>query len=404
MNNRLRQGAILLAIVIGTGLMTTLHPVKELLKTAPGYTSLRVFLYNLSSPAFNPSDMGDGMPATRISLVDPGGITQDSDENVYISDRIGIIWKIKPNGVAHVIAGTGRRGRAQPGTNALEADLGAPQALAVDGQNRLYFVDSVNHVVLRIAADGTLERIAGDGRLGNRGDDGPAIKASLYRPFDIQLDSRDNLYIVDVGNNRIRKVNQQGIISTVAGTGEPGYSGDGGPATSALLRGPYGAFLDGKDHLYIADSGNNVIRMVDDDGIISTIAGSDRRGYAGDGGPATAALMDSPQFLSINENGRIFVGDEHNHAIRIITPEGTISTLIGGRTQPTPRSSRFLSRAITSITPVASRSPMGGRGPRVATARPSRRAASSDSSARRRASHATASMPQHTASPCRKRR
>jgi sugar lactone lactonase YvrE len=339
MNNRLRQGAILLAIVIGTGLLATLHPVKEFLKTAPGYTSLTVFLYNFSNPAFNPSDMGDRMPATKITLVNPGGITQDSDENVYISDRIGIIWKIKPNGVAHVIAGAGRRGRAQPGTNALEADLGAPESLAVDDQNRLYFADSVNHVVLRIAADGTLERIAGDGRLGNRGDDGPAIKASLYRPYDIRFDSRGNLYIVDVGNNRIRKVNQQGIISTVAGTGETGYSGDGGLATSAHLRGPYGAFLDGKDHLYIADSGNNVISLVDNNGIISTIAGSDRRGYAGDGGPATAALMDSPQFLVVDDNGSIFVGDEHNHAIRIITPEGTISTLIGGRTQAIPEQS-----------------------------------------------------------------
>lgn len=330
MTKSLRKGAILLAIIIGAGLLTALHPVKELLKTAPGYTRLTVLLYNLTSPAFNPADIGDGKPASKITLVDPGGITKDSDANIYISDRIGIIWKINPKGTAHVIAGTGRRGRAVPGTNALEADLGAPQALAVDGQNRVYFVDSVNHVVLRIAADGTLERVAGNGRLGNRGDNGPAIEASLYRPFDIRLDSEGNLYIVDVGNNRIRKVNEHGIISTVAGSGAPGYSGDGGPAKSALLRGPYGAYLDGEDNLYIADSGNNVIRTVDNNGIIRTIAGSNTRGYAGDGGPATDALMDSPQFLAIDEFGRIFVGDEHNHAIRVITPEGTISTLVGG--------------------------------------------------------------------------
>ncbi len=318
------------------GLLTILHPVKELLKTAPVYTNLRVSLYNLSNPAFDPVDIGHGKPANKITLVDPSGIAKDSYENVYISDRIGIIWKIDPSGTAHVIAGTGRRGRAHPGTSAVEAGLGAPQALAVDRRNRLYFVDSVNNVVLRIAADGTLERIAGDGRLGYRGDDGPATKASLYSPFDIRLDSRDNLYIADLHNNRIRKVNRQGVITTVAGSGEPGYGGDGGPAKSALLHGPYGAFLDAKDHLYIADSSNNVIRRVDDDGIIRTIAGARKQGYAGDGGLATDALLDSPQFLLIDDNGRIFVGDEHNHAIRVITPEGTISTLLGGRAKANP--------------------------------------------------------------------
>jgi hypothetical protein len=339
-----RSFVLLSAGLIAALSLLSIEPAKNFAKSVPGAMEILALIHNGLNRPISPEEAGNGLHAKEILFIDPAGVTQDPEGNVYISDRVGLVWKIDITGIARVIAGTGRRGRAREGRSAVETDLGAPQGIAFDSRNRLHIADSVNNVVLRIERDGTIKRIAGTGFVGYRGDGGPATDASLDEPFDIRFDSEDNLFVVEFGNNRIRKVNQQGIISTVAGTGEPGYSGDSGPARSALLRGPYGAFLDDMDHLYIADSGNNVIRMVDENGLISTIAGSKRRGYAGDGGPAPDALMDSPQFLFIDENGRILVGDEHNHAIRIISPEGTISTLIGGtRAIPDQRPSNMQS-------------------------------------------------------------
>lgn len=331
-----RTTAVILAILASAIALSTATPVKEVLKRAPGYTGFRIFVLNLSGPAFDRFEAGHAGPVSDIWLLDPAGIAEDSIGNVYISDRVGVIWKITPNGMAHVIAGTGRHGRARPGQYAVDANLGEPQALAIDGQDRLYIADSVNNVILRIGTDGRLERVAGDGRLGYRGDGGPAIDASLYSPFDIRIGPGSDLYIADVRNNRIRRVTQTGVITTVAGTGLPGYSGDAGPANAAALRAPFGIALDARGHIYIADSGNNVVRTVDADDNITTIAGSGQRGYDGDNGPAVDAWMNSPQFLLVDDAGKIFVADEHNHAIRVISAEGTISTLLGGVTNASP--------------------------------------------------------------------
>lgn len=330
-----RNLALISAGVIAGISILSVEPAKDFVKSMPGTMEILALVHNGLNRPLSPDEAGDGSQADEILLVDPAGVARDPEGNVYISDRVGLIWKIDSTKIARVIAGTGLRGRARAGRSADETDLGVPQGIAFGSRNRLHIADSINNVVLRIESDGTLHRVAGTGFVGNQGDGGPAMDAELDEPYDIRFDSEDNLFIVEFGSNRIRKVDQQGIISTVAGTGEAGYSGDGGPATSALLRGPYGAFLDSKDRLYIADSGNHVIRMIDDNGIISTIAGSIKRGYAGDDGPATDALMDSPQFLAIDEIGRTFIGDEHNRAIRMITADGMISTLIGSTTHAT---------------------------------------------------------------------
>ena len=151
----------------------------------------------------------------------------------------------------------------------------------------------------------------------------------LDRPCAVRLDSRGRIYVVDHGNHRIRRIGLDGVITTVAGTGSPGYSGDGGPATEARLKGPYGIFVDSKDNLLIADSKNHVIRRVDGTGVIRTIAGTGEPGYSGDGGPAVAAVFDTPQALFVTESGDIYIGDEHNHCIRRIDATGTISTVVG---------------------------------------------------------------------------
>ena len=290
-------------------------------------------LYHLRHPRQTNGRHGDTQ-ATEIVLQDPMGIAEDRVGNIYVADRgrwfgLAAIWKISQNGRARLVAGTGHRGAVQTGTNALQSDLGMPEALYVDNANRIYFADSANHVVVRIESDGQLTRIAGTGIPGFNGDHGPAIKASLRQPYDVRLDSQGTVYIADYGNNRVRKVTRDGIIQTVAGTGEQGYSGDGGPATAARLNGPYGIFVDGEDRLLIADSFNHVIRRVNNDGTITTIFGSGRQGYSGDGGLASAASFDTPQSLYVDAYGRTYIGDEHNHAIRFITPDGLISTLIG---------------------------------------------------------------------------
>jgi hypothetical protein len=193
----------------------------------------------------------------------------------------------------------------------------------------VYFADSYNHVVLRIEADGALARVAGTGIAGDGGDGGLATAAELDQPYDVRQDGLGNLYIADFGNHRVRKVDRAGIITTVAGLGEPGYTGDGGPAIAARLHGPYGIFAHPRFGLLIADSENNVVRQVDSTGTIRTLAGTGHRGLAGDEGPAIRADFDSPQGLYVDRRGLIYVDDEHNHEIRVITTDGVVHRVAG---------------------------------------------------------------------------
>jgi len=301
---------------------------------APPLRSLDSWVFNHRHPLLAPAELGDGRAAAEIRLFDPMGLDQDSAGNVYFSDRGGdgpgrVVWKVDPAGRARIIAGTGRRGTARSGIPARDADLGSPQSLAVDRLGRVYLADSYNHVVLRIEPDGRLTRVAGIGRPGAQGDGGDATAAALDQPYDVRLDHLGNIYIADVGNHRIRRVGPDGTIRTIAGTGEPGYSGDGGPATAARLNGPYGVYHDDRYGLLIGDSYNHVVRQVDGGGTIRTLAGTGRRGYSGDGGPADQATFDTPQAIYVDMAGRIYVGDEHNHTLRIIELDGSIHRFAG---------------------------------------------------------------------------
>lgn len=278
--------------------------------------------------------LGDGGKSTNLQLYDPMGIAEDKHQNVYLTDRGRrlsgrVIWRIDPQGSVTAIAGTGRRGAATGGVHALSSNLGSPEGLCLDHMNRIFFVDSSNHVVLRIATDGKLLRIAGTGTSGYGGDGGPALEAELNKPYDVRIDAQGTLYIADVMNHRIRRINSDGIITTVAGTGKPGYGGDYGPAKSASLNTPYGVCIDKEGRLLIADSENHVIRRIDSRGVITTIAGVGVLGYSGDGGPASEAAFNSPQSLWVDNSGRLYVGDEHNHAIRVIGTDDIVTTLIG---------------------------------------------------------------------------
>ena len=178
-------------------------------------------------------------------------------------------------------------------------------------------------------ASGIITTVAGTGDEGFSGDGGPATSARLNRPWAIALDGAGNLYITDLRNIRIRKVDTSGTITTVAGTGEEGFSGDGGPATSAQLFGPRGVALDGAGNLYIADTGNIRIRKVDTAGTITTVAGTGVFGFSGDGGPATSAQLNGDRGIALDGAGNLYIAEFVNRRIRKMDTSGTITTVAG---------------------------------------------------------------------------
>lgn len=282
----------------------------------------------------SPSDVGEGKNALQVIVEGPAGIAEDGEGNIYLADREGkFVWKIEKSGRAVVIAGTGKPPGSLPEDRLLarEVNLGAPEGLVVDQDGSILLADSYNHVIWRIDRDGYLTRFAGTGERGRGSEGVKALASTFASPCDVRLDSKGNVFVADVGNNRIRKITRDGLVTTVVGTGVPGYEGDGGPATKAQLNSPWGIALDTDDNLLIADSFNDVIRKVGSDGIIHTIAGNGQEGFDGDGGPARAAKFNTPQSLAIDATGRIYIGDEHNDAIRVIELDGTIRTLVGSK-------------------------------------------------------------------------
>jgi len=284
----------------------------------------------------SPSDLGDGKNALQVIIESPMGVAVDSSDNIYVSDRASrLIWKIEPSGRATVIAGTGKStgpdGLPRERVPARDVDFASPEGVAVDKDGNILIADSLNHAILKIDREGYLTQIAGNGRRGFNGDGIPATEASLSAPYDVRVDSRGDIYIADVSNHRVRKIDGNGVISTVAGTGVAGYSGDGGLAIHAQLNMPYGIIPDNDGNLLIADSDNNVVRKIGRDGIIHTIAGNGQPGYEGDGGASPAAKLNSPQALAVDRDGRLYIDDEHNNAIRFIERDGTMRTLVGSK-------------------------------------------------------------------------
>ena len=274
---------------------------------------------------------GDGGKATEARLNVPAGLAFDKSGNLYIADRNNNrIRKVNARGIITTIAGTGTAGFSGDGGPATQAQLHLPSGVALDGKGNIFLSDRSNNRIRVIDSSGKIRTYAGSGKDGFKGDNGPALKASIDSPFGIALDRKGNLYIADRRNNRVRKVNVQGIITTVAGDGGYFMMGDNGPAYRASIAGPTGVVVDDQGTLYIADRENNRIRAVDSQGMISTVVGTGQQDYNGDSEVARDTNLHLPFGVALNPDGKLLVIDRSNYRIRSIDlKRGTVKTIAG---------------------------------------------------------------------------
>ncbi len=259
----------------------------------------------------------------------PTSVALDAAGTIYVAEVSGHrVRKITPFGQISTFAGTGRRGYSDDGGPASAASLAIPYAVAVDAAGNVLIADTANYRVRKVAPSGLITTVAGNGRPGYSGDRGPATAASFDFISNLALDSAGNLYLCDTNNSAIRKVDTTGTITTVAGNGQPGFSGDGGPATQASLNAPFGVAVGPDGSLYIADEGNLCVRRVGRDGIITTIAGNGKPGYSGDGGPPWEASFSSMDDIKVDASGNIYLATA-DHRVRRISSDGLVSTFAG---------------------------------------------------------------------------
>lgn len=290
---------------------------------------------------------GDGSAATRGILAAPNAVAWDTSGNYYIADTANNrIRKVDTSGTITTVAGTGLLGWTGDGGPATSATLNGPSGIAVDASNNVYIADLGNLVVRKVDTSGTITTIAGDGNpciisTNPCGDGGPATAANITGPTTVVVDSKGNVYIADYWDHRIRMVNTNGIINTIAGSGQRGQSGDNGPATTARLNRPYGVAVDGSGNVFIADSKNNRIRCVlavakgcggstKTVGDIITFAFNGKATFAGDGGDAKAASQQIPLEVELDPSGNVFVGGGADSVVRRIDAVTDIVTTVAG--------------------------------------------------------------------------
>jgi sugar lactone lactonase YvrE len=258
----------------------------------------------------------------------PSDVDEDLSGALFIADRSNHrIRKVNPAGIISTVAGNGLPGFSGEGSPAIAAQLNNPYGVLATPAGELYIADTSNHRIRKVDSEGNISTFAGTGVPGFGGDAGLATSAQLNNPRAVALDSDGNVLIADSGNNRIRRVTPGGVILTVVGNGAGGFSGDGGPATAASLFFPVKIALDAAGNLFIADSANNRVRKVTVAGIISTVAGDGTAGFSGDGNLATAASLNLPSGVAVN-SAEILISDTSNNRVRIVK-DGIISTLAG---------------------------------------------------------------------------
>ncbi|MFD8232973.1 RICIN domain-containing protein [Streptomyces sp. NPDC059696] len=273
---------------------------------------------------------GDNEPAVSAQLNRPYGIAVDSTGTLYFSDSNNHrVRKITTDGKISTVAGTGSAGFSGDNGPAVAAQLNWPREVAVDSAGAVYIADGNNHRVRKVTPDGRISTVVGTGAAGFSGDDGPATAARLNLPTGVAVDSGGTLYVSEYHNNRVRKITTDGRISTFVGTGAVGAGGDGGPAVSAQLNRPHALAVDGTGALYIADYANHRVRKVTADGKISTVAGAGASGFSGDDGPATAARLNGPVGVAVDSAGDLYIADYGNHRVRRVAADEKISTVAG---------------------------------------------------------------------------
>jgi len=280
---------------------------------------------------------GDGLYASYALLNDPMGIMVDKSGEIYIADAGNKrIRKIDVYGDMHTIAGNGKFSHTGDGNTATSASICTPVCIKSDISGNLYFAEDSGTIsglhfgwVRKIDKDGIITTIAGNGMAGYGGDGGPATLAKFNSISDLALDKKGNIYVADNLNKRIRRIGIDGIITTIAGDGSGYYNGEGISATSAGLLNIAGIAFDNHENLFISDLGNRRIRKVDSTGIITTVAGNGSFDYTGDYGPATNAGVYDPMNIAIDSEGNIFFGDYFFNRIRKVSSAGIITTIAG---------------------------------------------------------------------------
>ncbi|MCZ6489303.1 MAG: hypothetical protein O7A06_02090 [Acidobacteria bacterium] len=268
---------------------------------------------------------GDDGQATSASIAGPNGVAVDTNNNLYIADfGNNRIRRVNPDGTITTVAGNGIMGFTGDGGQATGTSLNEPRGVVVDSAGNFYIADEGNNRIRRVDSSGVISTVAGTGF--------PSITCNtgLFSPTDVDLDASGNLYIANAGAFQVCRVDTSGTITTVAG-GSLGFSGDGGLATQAALNTAQGVAVDSAGILYIADRFNHRIRQVEN-GIITTVAGNGSAGFSGDGGLATNAMLNMPYSVAVDTVGNLYIADAGNHRIRKVTPEGTITTVAGDGT------------------------------------------------------------------------
>ena len=280
---------------------------------------------------------GDGGLADTAKLKAPSGVATDRHGNVYIADQSGnSVRKVNAAGIISTVAGNYTYGYSGDSALATSAQLANPTGVAVDRYGNIYIADQYNSVIRKVDTNGIITTFAGSGTLGFGGDGGSATSdsAKLWSPADVGVDSFGNVYIVDQDNQRIRKVDTSGIITTFAGNGITGFGGDSGLAINAQLNFPEGIAVDRSGNVYIADLYNSRIRYVNQSGIITTVAGNGTGGYGGDDSLATLAEIYDASAVGLDDSGNIYISDYYNERIRKVNKiTGIITTIAGNGVQ-----------------------------------------------------------------------
>ena len=327
-------GALLASAAAGQELLSIPQSADGVLDPPPGVQLEPIGVIDTLAGTGNPGSGGDGGPATEAEFRFPRSVALDPMGNIYIVDvRDHRVRRIDAAGEISTFAGTGEDGYEGDGGPAIEAQLCYPSGVATDADGNVYVADSWNHRIRKIDTDGVITTVAGMGAPYSGGDGGVATEAQLAFPIAVALDAAGNLYIAEGTSHRIRRVDTEGTITTFAGSGVPGHAGDGGMATLARLGYPAGIAVDPAGAVYIADSWNHRIRKVNTSGVISTVAGTGNRGDRGDGGPALQARLAYPVAVATDTTGNLYVvsfaPDDGNHRVRKIDSGGTISAFAG---------------------------------------------------------------------------